>query len=141
MHRYIRFDAEAFIKDSKNWDRQIKEAIAELNSISELRAIESTGGKSNSISDPTYNVAKEREKCRERINRLLMYQKALRYGLEHLTEAHRDAIELLILADGYKHWRVHEYGQKYLISTTDVYAWRREALNEFAYIITERYEL
>ena len=85
MIKYMRFDIESFIRDSVKWDGEIQDLKADLDAISELKAIEQSVGKSSNISDPTFNTAAECGKIKVKIDRLATYQAAFRYAFQKKT--------------------------------------------------------
>lgn len=141
MIRYMRFDIESFIRDSKQWDSEIKDIKAELEAISELKAIEQSPIHSSNISDPTSNTASEYEKLKTKLDRLATYQAAFRYAFNRLSEAQKEVIELFFFQGGMKGQLAYDYGRKWALNTKAVYAERRLALNLMRDIIEERYEL
>lgn len=141
MIRYMRFDIESFIKDSKQWDSEIKDIKAEIEAISELKAIEQSPTHSSNISDPTSNTASEYEKLKTKLDRLATYQAAFRHAFNRLSEAQKEVIDVFFFRSGYVPPLIEEYGSKYALCRSDVYKVRREALDELSRIIAERYGL
>lgn len=141
MINYMRFDIVSFIRDSITWDGEIQDLKAELEAISELKAIEQSTGKSSNISDPTFNTAAEYEKIKVKIDRLVTYQVAFRYAFNKLSESQKEVIELFFFQCGKKGRLVYDYGRKWALNTKAVYAERLKALNLMRDIIEERYEL
>ena len=141
MIKYMRFDIESFIRDSVKWGGEIQDLKADLDAISELKAIEQSVGKSSNISDPTFSTASEYDKVKVKIDRLVTYQAAFRHAFSKLSEAQKEVIELFFFQGGMKGRLVYNYSRKWALNTKAVYAERRKALNLMREIIEERYEL
>lgn len=137
----MRFDSEAFLKDFRRWEGEIKELFQELNAISELKSIEQSPTKSSSISNPTFNTVAQRGRIMAKIERRKTYQQALHYAYSHLSEPQKEVIDLFFFTDGYITPLIEEYGSKHALCRSDVYKARREALDELSRIIEERYGL
>ena len=142
MNKYMRFDAVSFLRDSKTWEQKKKEKLEELYAITELPGRPNDSiGKSGKISDSVLSVAAQREPLEIEINRLETYQEALAYARKMLSEAQNEVIDVFFFKGGYIAPLVEKYGSKWGFCRDGVYKARREALDELAYIITERYGL
>ena len=142
MIKYMRFDAVSFLKDSKNWEKQKKEKQEELDAITELPGMShDSPSRSGKISDSVFNVTAQREKLEFEISRLNTYQQALCYARSRLSEAQNEVIDVFFFTSGYMYPLVEKYGLKWGFCRDGVYKMRRETLDEFSRIITERYEL
>ena len=141
INKYMRFDAAGFLKDSKTWEKQKRELQRELDAITEVKGQADSVGRSGKIGDPVSSTASEREKLEIGIARLDTYQRALSYARGILTDAQNEVLDIFFFKHGYMPPLIDEYGRKYALCRTDVYKARREALEDLARIITERYEL
>jgi hypothetical protein len=135
----MRFDAIAFIKDSTSWNGKIKEYEKELESVSELKGIEPTGGHTGAIGDPVANVASVRGSIIANIKRYKGYQEAYKAAYNSLPVDYQEVIDLFFFKKGNKGVLVHDYGMKYGLGVKLVYTARRLALEAFADYINDNY--
>lgn len=142
MNKYMRFDAVSFLRDSKDWDEQIREKQRDLYAITEISGTSNDSpGRSGTISDPVLQVAAQRERLEFEIFRLESYQQALSYARRMLSEAQNEVLDVFFFQSGYIPPLIEKYGSKHALCRSDVYRVRREALDELSRIITERYGL
>ncbi len=140
MYRFLKFDAVDFLQQSRSFDSQIKKLSEELDGISEISGQFDNVGKGNSISDPTARTAVEREKIESEIFRIQTYKKAKEYAFNHMPDQYIDVLNTFFFTNGHIHNKAQAIAEKYGVNyPKGVYRLRREALEEFTRIITERY--
>ena len=139
MKRYVKFDPVQFLQDSKGWAKKKRQLEAELKGVAELKGGEGSPSRSGRVSDTVPITVMERHEIQRQIDRISLYQEALIYVRKRLSEAQNDVIDAFFFRGGYVSRNIEDYGQKYGLCRTDVYAARREALAEFRRVITEKY--
>lgn len=140
MHRFLKFDAIDFLQLSKSFDSWIEKLTEELNAISELTGQSDNIGRGSGISDPTARTAAEREKIKCEISRIERYKAAKEYAFNHMPEQYIDVLNTFFFTNGHIHNKAQAIAEKYGVNyPKGVYRLRREALEEFTRIITERY--
>ena len=140
MYRFLKFDAVDFLQQSRSFDSQIEELSKELEAISEISGQLDNVGRGSGISDPTARTAAEREKIKRKISRIEGYKIAKEYAFNHMPEQYTDVLNAFFFTDGHIHNKAQAIAEKYGVNyPKGVYRLRREALEEFTRIITERY--
>ena len=140
MYRFLKFDAVDFLQQSRLFDNQIKKLSEELDAISEISGQLDNVGRGSGISDPTARTAAEREKIKREISRIEGYKTAKEYAFNHMPEQYTDVLNAFFFTDGHIHNKAQAIAEKYGVNyPKGVYRLRREALEEFTRIITERY--
>lgn len=139
MHKFVHFDAVEFLNSSKNWRKAKRKLQREKDSITELKSFDNSPIRSGKLNDSVANVAAQRERIQREIDRIELYQKALKYGRDRLSEEQNDVIDAFFFAPGMISKSVNDYGSKHAMCRTDVYKMRREALEELSRIISNRF--
>lgn len=140
MYRFLKFDAVDFLQQSRLFDNQIKKLSEELDAISEISGQSDSVGRGSGISDPTARTAAEREKIKREISRIEWYKAAKEYAFNHMPEQYTDVLNTFFFTNGHIHDKAQAIAEKYGVNyPKGVYRLRREALEEFTRIITERY--
>lgn len=140
MNQFVEFNAVKFLQNSKTWKNRKLELEKELEAITEIKGSPDNPSRSGNISDPVSSIAMERERIEYKLYVLNKYQKVLDYALNRLSSRHRDVIEAFFLRRGYIHHNAQEIALKYGVNyPKGVYKLRREALEEFTRIVTNRY--
>ena len=131
MDRYILFNADKFLKESKLWGREKKALQKKLEAIADLPAISNSEVHSTNISNPTETTVFRRLKIRMEIDRLDRYQHILEYGLSHITEDEAELIHGFYLKRGYVNHFVDECCYKYDCKPRNVYNLKSKAVKSF----------
>ena len=140
MYRFLKFDAVDFLQQARSFDKRIKKLSEELDAISEISGQSDNVGRGSGISDPTARTAAEREKIKREISRIEGYKTAKEYAFSHMPEQYTDVLNAFFFTDGHIHNKAQAIAEKYGVNyPKGVYRLRREALEEFTRIITERY--
>ena len=140
MYRFLKFDAVDFLQQSRLFDNQIKKLSEELDAISEISGQLDNVGRGSGISDPTARTAAEREKIKREISRIEGYKTAKEYAFNHMPGQYIDVLNTFFFTNGHIHDKAQAIAEKYGVNyPKGVYRLRREALEEFTRIITERY--
>ena len=137
MERYYRFDAHAFLKESKGWAKEKKKLERELESIPELKAMENSEVHSGSTSDPTAQVSLKRVHLMEEIRRINIYENALRYAWDNLTEEEQDILARFYFTRKRINYEVHLLCDKYHIEKSQVYNRKNKALKELTDLVED----
>lgn len=133
MNRYIRFDADRFIRDSRLWGEELSRLKEELDSITEIGG---SGGQiptSNEISRPVERTAIEREDILSRMQQIDEYQKAFKYAWEHVGEYDREMLEGFFFKPIVKF--IEEWCVEHTSNRQYCYRDRRIALEHFREVI------
>lgn len=80
MYRYFGLDAQAFLKDSKQWEGELKAKNDELESITEIQGTSTEHISGGGISKPTERTALQREEVRAEIARIEHYKMCFKYA-------------------------------------------------------------
>lgn len=140
MYRFLKFDAVDFLQQARSFDKRIKKLSEELDAISEISGQLDNVGRGSGISDPTARTAAEREKIKREISRIEGYKAAKEYAFNHMPEQYIDVLNTFFFTNGHIHDKAQAIAEKYGVNyPKGVYRLRREALEEFTRIITERY--
>lgn len=139
MDRYMKFDIERFLKDSRGWLKEIRKKQAELDDLFGLPELsQETPVQTSNISDITGTTASRREPLIQEIERLSYYVGVLDNALSQLSEQERDLIDTFFFSRGYMYARVDEYAYKWGRSIPSVYIDRRETLNKLSDLIAKK---
>lgn len=138
MQQYVRFDAEAFIKDSRCWKKRRKHLEEELEMISPLPAANGVGHKTD-ISKPTESAVMMRSEINNEIETLDYWIAVLDKILQSMPQELRDVLDVFFFGKGYVSTRIEQYGNKYAMCRSDVYKQRRLALDYIAEQVTDKY--
>ena len=138
MDRYYTFNADKFLKDSKNkWRKEKKEIMSELESITELKALKNSEVHGSGTSDPTVETAmKELEKKKE-LERIEHYEELCKYAFDNLNELDRDILTKWYYSNKRMSYIVDMFCNKYNCTPRTVYRMRRIALEAFKKRIEE----
>lgn len=139
MNRYIEFNAVKFLKESRGWEAEKKRLQAEMDELAHLKGAGDSPARSSGPGDSTGAAVIERDRIQSQIDRINLYQEALSYAWNSLSEAFRDVLTAFFFTGGYMSRNVRDYGSKYGMCIKLVYSQRRKALNELSRIITRRY--
>lgn len=140
MYRFLKFDAVDFLQQSRSFDSQIEELSKELEAISELSGQLDNVGRSSGISDPTVRAAIQREQINAQIAQIQAYKQAKEYAFSHMPEQYIDVLNAFFFTEGHIYTNAQAVAKCYGINyPKGIYKLRREALEEFTRIITERY--
>lgn len=131
MNRYIKFDSDRFLKDSKDWSRQIEELELEKASITEIGGSGEGMPSGNTISNPTQRVALQRDEVQMRINRIYDYQTCFRFAWETIDDEDRLLLTGFYFAPGYIYDFVRKWVEENASNTQYCYRAKREALQRF----------
>lgn len=130
------FFGDKFLKDHVNWEKEIKQKEAELESILELSAISSSEVHTGNISDQTPKIVMEKIRVETSIDRLKTYMEVMNYALSHMSEEHRRVLEAFYFTKGkLVSALVHELADEFQCSERSVYNQKREAILEFVHHI------
>lgn len=139
MYRYLKFDAVCFLQQSKTFDSQIESLLRELDAISELGG-QPDVGRSSGKADPTVRAAIQREQINAQIAQIQAYKQAKEYAFSHMPEQYIDVLNAFFFTEGHIYTNAQAVAKCYGINyPKGIYKLRREALEEFTRIITERY--
>ena len=131
MKRYIRFDAEQFLKDSRSWSERIEELEQEKASITEVGGggdgMPSGGG----VSDPTAKIAMQRDVVQMKINKIYDYQTCFKYAWGCIGEDDKYILTGFFFAPGYVSQFVREWCRDNGSNAQYCYNARRKALERF----------
>lgn len=138
---FIEFNPQRFLKESKTWASKLKEIEKEIAGIPELPAIESSGVMSSGISDLTFNTAIKRMKLENDRQYYLTCIEILDWAMSHIPSFDRELIEGFFFPKISIYNFVEDFGRDNGLCRSDVYAARREALENFNEIISTKYGL
>lgn len=141
LMQFVEFNPVKFLKASKKWKDKRKEIKDELDTLSELPAIESSGVQSSNISDLTYNSAIKRIKLDNELKRIEKCIAVRDWALNSLSSFDRELIEGFFYPKNSIYMFVETFKMENALCTSDVYAARREALDAFTELITTKYGL
>lgn len=130
MDKYLRFDVEAFLRDSHKWDKRIYDINREIDSLYGLKEL-STGDpvQTSNISNPTEQTALKVNTLKGERDTLHTYKRALAEALSLLDESQMEILDIFFFHPRHMPVRIEEYKYKYGIERTTVYERRRVALN------------
>lgn len=131
MNKYIRLDAEQFLRDSHYWKDEIKRLEDELDSISELKAAPQTPVKSSNVSKPVENTVLDRERIQSQIDRLREYQKAFEYAWNNISDYDQEMIVGFFFNPGGSWNFVNAWIEKHHSNRQYCYRDRRLAIESF----------
>ena len=135
-----RFDTEAFLKASKDWDEDLRKLREKLDNMPELPSVNNESGvRSSDISDMTYQMALRRLKIQSEIEELLLNKEMLRYSLRLLTEDERALVNGFYFPKKKIGVFVQEYGQSHGMSDRKVYYERNRVLKKIGLAIESEY--
>lgn len=132
MDRYMIFDVERFIRDSRSrWGKEKLERTRERENLLGLKALsQDTPVQTSNISNTTANVAIKLSEVQNEIDRLDHYDKSLRRALSELTDKEYDAIEAFFFKRSHIYANVNEFCAKYDCEPMTAYRTRRRALDK-----------
>lgn len=136
MNRYITFNPDKFLRESKRWKQERKELMLELGNILELPAISNSEVHSTNISDPTARTAERKLAITQELNRLDSYEKLLEYGLSHLTDQERAIIKAFYFDKGYIGAKVEMLAGDLDCSVRQVYRLKTQSVSAFSRAVT-----
>ena len=140
MYIYLKFDAVAFLRDVATFDKQIDSLKREFEAITEVGGQPDTFVRGSIVPDPTAMVAAEREKIDRQILKIEGYKAAMEYAYSKMPDQYIDVINAFFFEGGNMYHNAQTIAEKYGVNyPKGVYRLRREALEEFTRIITERY--
>ena len=135
MDRYITFNPEKFLRESKQWEGERKKLQKILESRSELPSHEQNEVRSGNIANPTQQAALDELRIKQEIERLNQYDYILNYGLSRLTDEEKYILHGFFMKKGYVNVFVDECCHKYDCKPKTVYNKRREAVRSFSRIV------
>lgn len=137
MDRYLIFDPDRFLKDSKNWWKEKKNLEAELEAIPEIPAVENSEVHSTSTSDLTAKTALKKLMLQDEIERIDSYAEACRYAFDHLDPLDSEVLKSFYYSSGYLNYQIDRLANKYNAHPRTIYKYRRRALERFAKLVKE----
>lgn len=143
MNRYLVLDleqredalyfADKFLKDSRKWNQELKQHLAELDCVTDLSAVVNSEVHTGHISHPTEYSAMDRINITMKIDRLKNYQKLLEVGLSSLNEDEKKVIDAFYFTEGrYINSLVHDLAYEFECSTKSIYNKKNKALLDIA---------
>lgn len=131
MRRYIKFDTEQFLKDSRHWEEQIESLKHELASITEIggmvEGIPSGGG----ISRPTERIALDRNAIVQRIDKINEYKECFKFAWQCVGESDKLLLAGFYFTPGYIYHFVKRWCEENASNREYCYKAKREAENRF----------
>lgn len=142
MNRYLVLDlynkedalyfADKFLKDSKQWKAELKKAEADLESVTNLSAINNSEVHTGNISHPTENMAFDRMRIEISIERLNGYKSILYAGLVNLDDRQKKIINAFYFTSGrYISSLVYDLADEFGCSPRSIYHKKNTALLDF----------
>ena len=131
MIKYIRLDAEQFIKDSRFWDDEIQRLQEEFETVPEINAVPQSPVKSSSVSSPVEAAAIDRDRLQRRIERLRDYQAAFKFAWDRLDDYDQDMIAGFFFNPGGIPEYIDSWCTKYHSNRQYCYRDRRAAVSSF----------
>lgn len=138
---YVEFNPTRFLKESERWADLITKKKRELESISELPSIESSGVQTSNIADSSARQAIQRLKITAEIEKLEGFIKIKAWAFSQLSSSDRELINGFFFDDKPVYLFVEDYGREHGLCRSDVYTARRLALEEFSELIRTKYYL
>ena len=131
MNRYIKFDSDRFLKDSRHWSKQIEELELEKASITEIGGSGEGIPSGNEVSRPTERVALLRNQIQAKINKIYDFQTCMKYAWESISEEDRILLTGFYFAPGYIYQYVEIWCASNATNRQYCYQAKREALQRF----------
>lgn len=129
MNEYWKFDIEKFLKDSKDWKRDIIRLERDRDKLLGLSAIsQDTPVQTSNISDTTGNTAARRDAYTEKIDALKHKITILENAIGTLTPKQKDCIDLFFFSKRMIGYGIDVFCEKWDCQRTDTYETRRKAL-------------
>ena len=137
MDKYIEFNAVKFLKDAKHWEKEKEELQKQLDSITEIKGIDNSPIRSGRLHDSVADVAAEREKILNRINRGDDVWHIWQYVEKRLSDEEKSVLGVYF--DGGRiDKKIYEFGRKYAMCRSDVYDLRRETLRKIWGLVQDK---
>lgn len=129
MKRYVKLDVEAFLKDSKKWDAEIKDLEKKKDEIVILSGISNSEVHSGNISHPTEDTALRYQAITEEIERIHNYRDILAEALDWIDADDEALINGFFFGKKTINAFVDEYCIEHGCEVKTVYRRRAEAVN------------
>ena len=139
MYKFVEFNAVKFLKSARNWDKEKRRLMDRLCEITEIKAMDNSPIRSGRLHDSVPEVVAERERIKEQINRINVYEEALWYAYEKLTDEEATVIHACFWEGGNIGKNVERLAEKYGIRVRGVYEIRRNAVDKIKKSIEEKY--
>ena len=132
MRDYIRFDIVKFLKDSRHWDGQIADLLAEMESITEIGGVGTGMPSGGDISRPVERTAVRKDAIRQQIDKIQEYKECFRYVWTHAEEDDLIILKGFYYAPGYIYEFVEWWCDAFASNREYCYRAKREAETRFA---------
>jgi hypothetical protein len=140
MERYIEFNAVKFLKDARNWEKEKKELLKQLDSITEIKGIDNSPIRSGRLHDSVADVAAERESIRNQIERIENCQRILEYVQRKLSPEQWEIIDTFFFKSGYVNRNAQKIAKKYAVDyPKGIYRLRGQVIAEISKMLTNKY--
>lgn len=141
LMEFVEFNPNRFLKESKTWKGEIAKRKTELESMSELPAMESSGVQTSNISDMTRVQAFSNIELKEEIHKYERLTQIKKETMRKLPEKQQEVINGFFFGRKHVSTFIDEFGRKHCLCRSDVYSFRKMALEEFVDILTDKYDL
>lgn len=140
MDRYLKFDVEAFLRDSHSWDKKLYDVNRKIDSLYGLKELSSGDPvQTSNISNPTEQTALKVSTLKSERDSLHTYKRTLAEALSLLDESQKEILDIFFFHPRHMPVRIEEYKYKYGIERTTVYERRRVALKVVSDYILKTY--
>ena len=131
MQKYIKFDTEQFLKDSKHWEDQIESLKRELASVTEIGGVGEGVPSGGGISRPTERTALDREEILQKIRKINEYRDCFKFAWQCVGESDKLILTGFYFAPGYTYQFVNKWCEENASNREYCYKAKREAENRF----------
>lgn len=141
MNRYMRFDVEAFLKDSASgkWKEEIKTLEEEKKNLLILKAQGNSEVHSGNISHPTEDIGIKYAEIEEKIDRLSRYPYLLAEAMDNLTADEETLIRGFYFGKKSINYFVDAYSAEHGCQKSTVYTRKREAVETLRRLLCKEY--
>lgn len=140
MERYIEFNAVKFLKDARNWEKEKKELLKQLDSITEIKSIDNSPIRSGRLHDSVADVAVEREKILSRINGGDDVWHIWQYVERRLSAEEKNVLDVYFNG-GRIDKKIYEFGREYAMCRSDVYDLRHKTLKKIWGLVQDKIDV